>query len=129
MSTIRVGLWSGSRRTGACGSRRWSQPVIRCMPSTRWRCRATAIATTWAAPSPTLVTPRWLADLVRTDRHNHRPIAGDSPQAEAIKVLARGHQHLIWARPRHTNQPRSALGEYYPAALEAFSDLADRDTL
>ena len=30
-----------------------------------------------------------LADLVRTDRHNHRPIAGDSPTAEAIKVLAR----------------------------------------
>ena len=29
------------------------------------------------------------ADLVRTDRHNHRPIAGDSADAEAIKVLAR----------------------------------------
>jgi transposase len=29
-----------------------------------------------------------LADLVRTDRHNHRPIAGDSADAEAIKVLA-----------------------------------------
>ncbi|HXA11440.1 MAG TPA: transposase, partial [Mycobacterium sp.] len=26
-----------------------------------------------------------LADLVRTDRHNHRPIAGDSTEAEAIK--------------------------------------------
>ncbi len=32
-----------------------------------------------------------LADLVRTDRHNHRPIAGDSADAEAIKVLARAH--------------------------------------
>ena len=30
-----------------------------------------------------------LTDLVRTDRHNHRPIAGDSGAAEAIKVLAR----------------------------------------
>jgi transposase len=70
-----------------------------------------------------------LADLVRTDRHNHRPVAGDSPDAEAIKVLARGHQNLIWARTRHTNQLRNALREYYPAALEAFSDLADRDTL
>ena len=29
-----------------------------------------------------------LADLVRTDRHNHRPIAADSPGAEAVKVLA-----------------------------------------
>jgi transposase len=70
-----------------------------------------------------------LADLVRTDRHNHRPIAGDSPAVEAIKVLARGHQNLIWTRTRHTNTLRSALREYYPASLEAFDDLADRDAL
>jgi transposase len=70
-----------------------------------------------------------LADLVRTDRHNHRRIAGDSPDAEAIKVLARAHQNLIWARTRHTNGLRSALREYYPAALEAFENLADRDAL
>jgi transposase len=70
-----------------------------------------------------------LADLVRTDRHNHRLIAGDSPAVEAIKVLARGHQNLIWARTRHTNALRSALREYYPGALEVFDDLADRDTL
>lgn len=70
-----------------------------------------------------------LADLVRTDRHNHRPIAGDSPDAEAIKVLARGHQNLIWTRNRHTNALRSALREYYPGALAAFDDLADRDAL
>ncbi|MFQ5524606.1 MAG: IS110 family transposase [Acidimicrobiia bacterium] len=70
-----------------------------------------------------------LADLVRTDRHNHREIAGDTPQAEAVKVLARAHQSLIWARTRHANQLRNALREYYPAALEAFGDLVDRDTL
>jgi transposase len=70
-----------------------------------------------------------LADLVRTDRHNHRRIAGDSGAAEAIKVLARAHQNLIWARTRHTNGLRSALREYYPAALAAFEDLADRDAL
>src|SRR5271163_2025131 len=70
-----------------------------------------------------------LADLVRTDRHNHRPMAGDSSEAEAIKVLARGHQNLIWARTRHTNALRSTLREYYPGALEAFDDLHDRDAL
>jgi transposase len=70
-----------------------------------------------------------LADLVRTDRHNHRPIAGDSLQADAIKVLARAHQSLIWARTRHTNALRSTLREYYPAALEAFEDLAHGDAL
>src|SRR4051795_11139687 len=31
-----------------------------------------------------------LADLVRTDRHNHRAIAGDTPDAEAIKILGPG---------------------------------------
>ena len=70
-----------------------------------------------------------LADLVRTDRHNHRLLAGDSLAVEAIKVLARAHQNLIWARTRHTNALRSALREYYPGALEAFDDLADRDAL
>jgi len=70
-----------------------------------------------------------LADLVRTDRHNHRLIAGDSADAEAIKVLARAHQSLIWARTQHTLRLRSALREYYPAALEAFEDLDDRDAL
>jgi transposase len=70
-----------------------------------------------------------LADLVRTDRHNHRSIAGDSPDAEAIKVLARAHQSLIWTRTRHTNALRSALREYYPGALVAFEDLAHGDAL
>jgi transposase len=70
-----------------------------------------------------------LADLVRTDRHNHRQIAGDSPDAEAIKVLARSHQSLIWARTRHANMLRSGLREYYPAALEAFDSLTAVDAL
>ena len=70
-----------------------------------------------------------LADLVRTDRHNHRPIAGDSAEAEAIKVLARAHQNLIWTRTRHTNALRNALREYYPGALVAFEDLDHGDAL
>ena len=70
-----------------------------------------------------------LADLVRTDRHNHRPVAGDSPESEGIKIMARAHQNLKWARTRHTNQMRNALREYYPAALETFDDLAGRDAL
>jgi hypothetical protein len=55
-----------------------------------------------------------LADLVRPDRHNHRPIAGDSELAEAVKVLARPHQSLVWTRQRQLNQLRSLLGEFYP---------------
>ena len=70
-----------------------------------------------------------LADLVRTDRHNHRPVAGDSDEADAVRVLARAHQQLIWDRVRQTNRLRSALREYFPAALEAFPALAHGDAL
>ncbi|NJC74328.1 IS110 family transposase [Planosporangium thailandense] len=70
-----------------------------------------------------------LADLVRTDRQHHRPIAGDSDLAEAIKVLARAHQNLIWSRQRQANALRSTLREFYPAALAAFDELAGRDAL
>jgi transposase len=68
-----------------------------------------------------------LADLVRTDRHNHRPAAVDSDLAEAVKVLARAHQSMIWNRRRQASQLRSALREFYPAALAAFDDLASGD--
>jgi transposase len=70
-----------------------------------------------------------LADLVRTDRHQHRPIAGDSELAEAVKVLTRTHQNLIWSRQRQANMLRSALRECYPAALVAFDELGGRDAL
>jgi hypothetical protein len=70
-----------------------------------------------------------LADLVRTDRHNHRRLAGDSTAVEAIKVLARAHQSLIWTRTRHSNVLRAGLRQYYPAALAAFPDLDHRDAL
>jgi len=70
-----------------------------------------------------------LADMVRTDRHNHRRVAGDSELAGAVKVLARAHQSMIWARRRQANQLRSALREFYPAALAAFDDLTSSDAL
>jgi transposase len=71
-----------------------------------------------------------LADLVRTDRDNHRAVAGDSEQVEAIKLLARAHQSLIHTHQREVNQLRSALREFYPAALEAFKDdLGGRDAM
>ncbi len=70
-----------------------------------------------------------LADMVRTDRHNHRPVAGDTNGVEAIKVLARAHQSMIWSRGHQTNLLRSTLREFYPAALVAFEDLSCGDAL
>ena len=70
-----------------------------------------------------------LAEIARTDAHNHRPVAGDSELGEAIKVLARAHQSLIWTRQRQLNQLRSTLREFYPGALEAFDELGSADAL
>ena len=70
-----------------------------------------------------------LADLVRTDAHNHRVVAGDSTGGQAVKVLARAQQSLVWSRNRESNRLRNALREFYPAALTAFEDLHDRDAL
>jgi hypothetical protein len=68
--------------------------------------------------------------LVCTDRHNQRLVAGDSDLAEAVKVLARARQSAIWSRQRQVNALRSALREYYPAALTAFgTDLASGDAI
>jgi transposase len=70
-----------------------------------------------------------LADMVRTDAHQLRPVAGDSAAAQAVKVVARTHKTLIWERTRTTQRLRHALREYFPAALAAFEDLDAPDTL
>ena len=70
-----------------------------------------------------------LADMVRTDRHQLRVIAGDTPQAQAVKVVARAHQTLIWDRQRHALRLRAALLDFFPAALAAFDELTAPDTL
>ena len=67
-----------------------------------------------------------LAEIVRLDRDHHRPIAGDSDAGEAMKLVARSHQTMIWDRTRHVLRLRSALREYFAAALDAFDDLDAR---
>jgi hypothetical protein len=69
--------------------------------------------------------PHTLSDMARTDGHQLRPVAGDSAEAEAIKVAARTHQTLTWD---HTRQVQR-LREYFPAAPEGFEDLAAPDIL
>lgn len=64
-----------------------------------------------------------LADMVRIDRDQLRPIAGDSEQAQAVKVVARAHQTLIWERTRTFQRLRNTLREYFPAALNAYADI------
>ena len=64
----------------------------------------------WTAP----ITARW---------------PGDTELADAVKLLARAHQNLIWERVRHVLRLRSALLDFFPVAVQAFSDLAATDAL
>jgi len=70
-----------------------------------------------------------LADMVRTDAHQLRPVAGDSALVEGVKIAARAHQNLIWDRHRQMLRLRSGLRDYFPAALAAFDDLTAPDAL
>jgi hypothetical protein len=70
-----------------------------------------------------------LTDMVRTDSHQLRAVAGDSPDAGAVKVVARTHKTLIWERTRQVQRLRHQLREYFPAALVAFEDLDAPDAL
>ena len=70
-----------------------------------------------------------LTDMVRTDSHQLRAVAGDSAEADGVRVLARTHKTLIWERTRQVQRLRYQLREYFPAALEAFADLDTADAL
>ncbi|MER7780593.1 IS110 family transposase [Streptomyces sp. NPDC096191] len=62
-----------------------------------------------------------LANILRTDMPMHRPLPADSDLARAVAVLARAQQDATWNRQQISNQVRSLLREYYPAALDAFA--------
>jgi transposase len=64
-----------------------------------------------------------LADILRTDRHRHRPLPAISEQGRAVKALARQHQEAIWALNQTVSRLRSVLLEFYPQALQAFPNL------
>ena len=70
-----------------------------------------------------------LTDMVRTGSHQLRAVAGDSAEADGVRVLARTHKTLIWERTRQVQRLRHQLREYFPAALDAFEDLDAADTL
>lgn len=70
-----------------------------------------------------------LADVLRTDRHQHRALPDISHRGQAVKVLARQHQEAIWSLHQTTSRLRSALLEFYPQALQAFPNLKHKAAL
>ena len=56
------------------------------------------------------VDAKVLADLVRTDRHNHRPVAGDSPEADenATSINEPAKSRQVYAPPTSPHLTRSS---------------------
>jgi hypothetical protein len=114
-TTLRTrAMWrSASNSTAACSSVRWSRSATRSTVNLLAAARYRDPHAVSGAKSDR-GDAKMLADLVRTDRHNHRRIVGDSELVEAAQVLARAHQSAIGSRQRQLNGLRSALRAYYP---------------
>jgi transposase len=67
-----------------------------------------------------------LANILRTDRHQHRPMPQLSERCLGVRALARQHQEAIWARQLTVNRLRSVLLEFFPNALVAFPILTHK---
>ena len=70
-----------------------------------------------------------LADMVRTDSHQLRPAAGDSPEADGGQGGGAGAPDADLGTHPQVQRLRSQLREYFPAALVAFEDLDAPDAL
>ncbi|MFE4512606.1 transposase [Kitasatospora sp. NPDC056783] len=64
-----------------------------------------------------------LADILRTDGHNHRPLPQNSDLAYAIRSLARAQVKANRTRQFHLLRLRSQLRLVHPAALAAWGHL------
>ncbi len=63
-----------------------------------------------------------LADALRVDGHGWKPLAPQDPLLAELRLLCRDEVALIEERTALINQLQQALYEYYPTALEAFTD-------
>ncbi len=58
-----------------------------------------------------------LAEIVRLDSEHHHRVAGDSDTAEAMKLVARTHQRLIWERTRQLLRLRQRAPGVFPRRI------------
>lgn len=71
-----------------------------------------------------------LANILRTDRHLYRPLPRERVLAdERLQWLTRAHKSLTQQKVKLVNQITTELKNYYPVALELFSDVDQKITL
>jgi transposase len=67
-----------------------------------------------------------LSEFLRTDHAHLRPLAPNSEQAQELKMLTRDQQRMVRHKTRLLNQLKITLKEYYPRAVDVFTDLESR---
>ena len=63
-----------------------------------------------------------LGDALRTDGRQWRVLQPEDPRVQELRLICRDEISLIEQQTALINQLQEALHEYYPAALEAFTD-------
>ena len=96
----------------------------RSTPSTRCRCPGTGNGTASPAARVRHGDSFVLADMVRTDRHTHRPLPADSPSGpRPSRWWPAPARRRLGPHP-HATAALTSLREYYPGFLAAFDDPA-----
>ena len=70
-----------------------------------------------------------LANILRTDRHNHQPLLPDSPLTKELRAYTRGYDALVKTKTMFSNRITSHLKDYYPVALDLFGEIDQMVTL
>src|SRR5262249_15463835 len=127
----RRGSWWGSRLAGGRGGRGWPRAGDGLAGATGRGGAGKRERTGTGGKKDVFCAAGCVGDMGGTRRHQMRELAAGSDVAGAVKIAARAHQKLVWERARHQLRMRSALREYFPAALEACADLtlAGKDAL
>ena len=68
-------------------------------------------------------SPRWLADILRTDGRRFRPLTPCSDEIRALRALVRTRDDLVVQRVALANQLRSLLEGFWPGAAAIFADI------
>lgn len=70
-----------------------------------------------------------LANIIRTDREQHPPVASGSDLARELKILTQDREKFVKTKTRMTNQLRSCVKAYYPEVCKLFNDLSSPSAL
>jgi len=70
-----------------------------------------------------------LANILRTDRQNHRALIPDLLMTRELRAYTNGYQVLVKTQVRLANQITSCLKSYYPVALDIFEKIDQPVTL